>query len=150
MDFMQILQICLCISYKVEFWQRDQFPPFRSIPSTRGVQQSCHGTTLWEANGAHGIHRSNTWQRGRDGVVVSLPPWSTWDSWMYPYQRTMGTLLGVHPIVPWNMKHFREKWHQQSLETLEVDSSWRFFFNIWNSVPVSKSPEPHHLGKCKG
>ncbi len=36
----------------------------------------------------------------------------SWDSWMYPYHpqeslentiNTMGTLLGVHPIVPWEI-----------------------------------------------
>ena len=126
MDFMQILQIFLCISYKVikSSFDNATMPPKRDIPSIFSVQQSCHGTTLWEANGAHGIHRSNTWQRCRDGVVVSLPPWDQHET---PQ---------------------REKWHQQNLFEMEVTEVLKIFnkhLKLCACLKVTWAPPPWQM-----
>ncbi len=73
---------------------------------------------------------------GEDATYGSV--WISGDSWMYPYQRTpmgnpyispistMGTLLGVHPIVPWEL----------TLVILHMD------LKIWNPFQSGGFPYP--------
>ena len=78
------------------------------------------------------------------GVNWSLLIWSLFhlgDSWMYPYQRTpmgnpyispintMGTLLGVHPIVPWSIPKKKDPRNPglmpyDACVTLRLSDSW--------------------------